>query len=118
MDISSLFGASSDWAAILTARQQARDFAGVGTGQTAKSVKDTISNAARLDDSSKNTLTKLTDTVSAFAKDDPKLLRDIEGLANLMQFGQKEQESASSPYSRLLSAAYTQKTGGFVDLLS
>jgi hypothetical protein len=118
MDISALFGTSSDWASILAARQQARDFASVGTGQTADSVKSTISNATRLNDSSKETLTKLTDTVSEFADGDPKLLRDIEGLANLMQFGQTEQDSASSPYARLLSAAYSQKTGGFVDLLS
>lgn len=118
MDITSLFGTTGDWASILAARQQARDFANVGTGQTAESVKESISNATRLDDGSKKTLTNLTETVSQFAQNDPKLLRDIEGLANLMQFGQKEREKSDSLYNRLLSAAYTQKTGGFVDLLS
>jgi len=117
MDISALFGSTNAFADIIAARQQANASKVTGV-QTADSVKTAISNATRLDDTAKDNLTKLTDTVSEFANNDPKLLRDIAGLTNLLQIGQKEQAFASSPFNQLLSASYARKTGNMVDLLA
>ena len=116
VDISALFGASSAFGDIIAAR--ARIPGRVGS-QTVDSVKETIGSATRLDESSKKSLTNLTDTVKEFAGGNEKLLRDIVGISNLQQIGAKEQVSNSdSPYARLLSAYYAGKTGGVVDLLS
>ncbi len=114
VDISALFGSSSAFGDIIAARS--RIPGKVGVNQTSATVKDAIANASRLDASGKKTLTKLTDTVTQFAKGNDKLLRDIVGISNLQQIGAKEQSrTGDSPYAKLLNAYYAGKTGSNFD---
>lgn len=115
--ISALFGSTYAFSDVLKARAQIPG--AVAKKQTAETVKDAIADSTRLDSSSKKSLNNLTDTVNQFAEGNDKLLRDIVGIRNLMQFGGKEQSNAGdSPYSKLLSAYYAGKTGSVVDLVS
>lgn len=117
VDISALFGSSSAFGDIIAART--RIPAKIATGQTVKTVKDTIADSTRLDSGTKKTLTNLTDSVNQFAKGNEKLLRDIAAISNLMQFGGKEQSRVGdSPYAKLLSTYYASKTGSVIDLVS
>lgn len=117
VDISALFGSTYAFGDVLKARAQIPGV--VKKGQTVESVKDAIGEARRLDAGSKKTLNNLTDTVNQFADGNDKLLRDIVGISNLMQFGGKGQNGLSdSPYAKLLNAYYTGKQGSIVDLVS
>lgn len=110
VDISALFGASSAFGDIIAAK--ARIPGKVAGGQTVLKLKNTISEASRLDVDSKKTLSNLADSVNQFAKGNSKLLRDVAAISNLMQFGGKEQSRVGdSPYAKLLSAYYAGKTG-------
>lgn len=116
INISALFGASTAFGDVLKARAQIPGQ--VAKNQTVAGVKESIATASRLDVSGKKTLTTLTDSVNKFAEGNTKLLRDIQGISNLMQFGAKEQVgNTDSPYAKLLSAYYAGKTGSVVDLL-
>lgn len=117
VDISALFGSGYVFGDVLKARAQIPGQ--VAKNQTVGSVKEAISSATRLDKGSKQSLTSLAETVDKFAGGNEKLLRDIVGISNLQQIGAKEQAGSSdSPYAKLLSAFYTSKSGGVVDLLS
>ena len=117
VDISALFGSTYAFGDVLKARAQIPG--AVAKKQTVDSVKGAIADATRLDSSGRKTLNNLTDSVNQFAQGNDKLLRDIVGISNLMQFGGKEQNvSGDSPYAKLLSAYYAGKTGSVVDLVS
>jgi|GEM_PF-5379398 len=113
--ISALFGNNDALANLIEQRQRlAASRNQPAVNATAASVKKSISDSNFLATSSKQTLTQLTDTVSKFASDDPKLLRDIVGISNLLQIGQKENtaSASSSPYAKLLEGYYANKMTG------
>lgn len=117
VDISALFGSTYAFGDVLKARAQIPGQ--VAKNQTVASVKSTIADSVRLSEDGKKSLNALADTVDQFAKGNQKLLRDVVGISNLQQFGAKEQAGrADSPYAKLLSAFYTSKTGGVIDLVS
>lgn len=117
VDISALFGSTYAFGDVIKARAQIPG--AVAKKQTIQTVKDSIADSTRLDSGSKKTLNNLTDAVNQFAQGNDKLLRDIVGIRNLMQFGGKEQSAVGdSPYAKLLSAYYAGKTGSVVDLVS
>lgn len=114
MDISSLFGSSGGFADIIRARQQVQAQR-VDANASASAVKKAINGSNFLDKGGKQTLTNLTDTVSQYAEGNTKLLRDIQGISNLMQLGAKEQVATdtASAVTQVLKARYLP--GSFLD---
>lgn len=106
--ISTLFGNNDALANLIASRQ--RQPSGIG-GTTAKALKQTIVDSATLDKSSKQTLSRLTDSVSQYAGNNAKLLQDIAGISNIMQIGAKPEatSAAQGPYAQLLNAYYGSK---------
>lgn len=112
--ITTLFGNQDALANLIESRQRLAARQNTPP-KTADAVKSTISSSAMLDKTSKQTLGRLADSVSQFAGDDPKLLRDIIGISNIMQLGAKPDARAAleGPYTKLLSGYYGSKYPAF-----
>jgi len=106
-----LFGAySSPLSNLLQARSRVDETRNALAAPTVAMVKNQISQATRLDKASKTTLNNLTNTVDKYASGNTKLLRDVAGIANLLQFSGKEQgynTDSTQPYTAILNSYYT-----------
>jgi hypothetical protein len=109
--ISTLFGNNDALANLIESRQRLSASRNNIFPTTTDAVKSTINKSQLLDKASKQTLSRLTDSVSQFAGDNPKLLRDIMGISNILQIGAKPEANSATdgPYAQLLSGYYGSK---------
>lgn len=107
--VNMLFGPNGNpWAELMNERAR---IVSANTGSikpTVSGVNDHIANASRLDKSGKQTLTRLTSMADQFAPGNATLLRNIMGIAGIMQIGAKEERFGTNimPYAKLLESRY------------